>query len=249
MLQMQIHPPAIQVELSQEAKQRLRNQWDKLHEGATDRAVAHTWVGLDTIENRRIVSNDQASQRLRTAQNPIEPRLTSNTKGVVAKDTASATETANAPTTTKASSELAPGADTGQLVDTLALSLEVDTLHTDEANDQRRFAGAVPSLLDLLLTLGLSHEAAIQCVHVAPDQRECPPMRVKRVTGSYLDITGVQRYTIRSGSRVQVLNDHGDVLARGVVTTVAQDEAVVEVDSRRGYDSLKAGQKVVVVEI
>ena len=109
------------------------------------------------------------------------------------------------------------------------------------------FAQTVPTVLDLLLSAGLARSAVLQCAFTVPRPSNCAPMRVQRVTGGYLDVVGTQHYAVRSGTRVQVLGSGGDVIAQGVVTTVKQSGAVVELDSRRGYEQLQPGQEVVVL--
>ena len=81
-----------------------------------------------------------------------------------------------------------------------------------------------------------------------PELQEPPPLRIARVTGSYVDVTGAQYYDIRSGTQVHIVDDSGDVLAAGIVTSVIQNEVTVEVQSRRGYRSLNQGDRIVIVE-
>ena len=80
------------------------------------------------------------------------------------------------------------------------------------------------------------------------DGSALPPLRVRRVTGGYLDIAGAQYYDLQSGTRVRVVNKNGRTIAHGIVTSVVNGEAVMEVQSRRGYQPLSRSQRVYIVE-
>lgn len=77
-------------------------------------------------------------------------------------------------------------------------------------------------------------------------EREVPELRTGRVTGRYLRVRGAQFYEIGSGTKVQIVDDRGRVIAKGIVTSVLRNEATVEVQSRRGFASLQEGQRVVI---
>ena len=80
------------------------------------------------------------------------------------------------------------------------------------------------------------------------DGSALPPLRVRRVTGGYLDIAGAQYHDLQSGTRVRVVNENGRTIALGIVTSVVNGEAVMEVQSRRGYQPLSRSQRVYIVE-
>lgn len=61
-------------------------------------------------------------------------------------------------------------------------------------------------------------------------------LKVLRVYGAYLDVSGAQRLGLRPGLAVQVTGENGGVLAQGTIISVLGDQATVELQTTQGAE-------------
>jgi tetratricopeptide (TPR) repeat protein len=81
-----------------------------------------------------------------------------------------------------------------------------------------------------------------------PPTSQSPALRLTRITGSYLDVSGARYYDFRAGTRVRIIKQNGNAIAEGVVTSIIGNRATVEVQTRRGSNDIGIHDRVVVVE-